>query len=704
MSKHSDHIIAEGENCWKRAHTTKVSFIIEADAYFAAFRKAVINARHSVCILAWDLMEDIELLRGDVADDGYPVKLSDFLYAVADENPDLEIRILVWDYSMVYIAERDWFPFTRWREDPHPRVIVEKDNALHVGASHHQKVVVVDGDFAFCGGLDFSAWRWDTKEHKVNDSRRKDPNGDAYQPYHDVHMAVTGEAALALGELFVSRWERATGEHLEMTTARRAGEVWPELEVDMEDVTCGVALTYSEYEDHAAVYQIEKLHLDLIQAAERYIYIENQYLSSHAITEALADRLRDPKGPEIAIVLTQDTGGWIEEGTLGLLRDRLLEILVEADAHDRLGVYYPFVENESGDSSQVYVHAKLMICDDNTVEIGSANLSNRSMKVDSEVDLVIAQSGVCSPIQKLLRRLLAVHFSSTVEDIHRELEANGSINATIKKLQAKNLHQLRDFKFSESGPIRRKIADSQWLDPDEPIDPSYWMRKALGGGSGDQPSKGKKYLKYGAILVVGILLAYGVNEAWGSAIDKESLEQFFSTLSGSPWAIPALFGIFFLAGLVGLPINLLLVAATLTLGPWLTFGCGFSGSLCSAIAAFMIGSWGGESVLQKFIGDKINKLSQQVGNRGVLSVALIRVVPVAPFVVVNLVAGISKLKLRVFTLGSILGMLPGMLGVVLITHNARNAFTDPTWQTWALLIGVVAVFVGGIFAVRKYAK
>jgi phosphatidylserine/phosphatidylglycerophosphate/cardiolipin synthase-like enzyme/uncharacterized membrane protein YdjX (TVP38/TMEM64 family) len=703
MSEHNEKILVEGENCWKHIQANRASFITESDTYYAAFRKAVINARHSVCILAWDLMEDIELLRGDAPDDGYPRKFADFLYAVADANPELEIRILVWDYSMVYIVERDWLPFSRWKQDPHPRIIVQKDEAIHVGASHHQKVVVIDGNFAFCGGLDFSAWRWDTKAHEVNDSRRKDPKGEPYQPYHDAHMAVTGDAALALGDLFISRWKRATGESLESTNACRADAIWPELDVDMENVECGVALTYSEYKDYTAIRQIEKLHLDLIKAAERYIYIENQYLSSHTIAEALADRLREADGPEIVIVLTQDTGGWIEEGTLGLLRNRLLEILEEADAHGRLGVYYPFVEDESGDTSQVYVHAKLMICDDNTVEMGSANLSNRSMKVDSEVDLVIVKSGIYPPIQKLLRRLLAIHFSKTVEDIHRELDESDSINSMIKKLQKESLHQLRDLKHSACGPVCRKLADSQWLDPDEPIAPSYWIRKAFAGDSSEESPKLKKYLKYAAILAVGILFAYGVNEAWGSAIDKESLEQFFSNLSGSPWVIPALFGSFFLAGLVGVPINLLLVAATLTLGPWLTFSCGFTGSLCSAIVAFLVGHWGGKSVLQRFIGDKINKLSQQVGNRGVLSVALIRVVPVAPFVVVNLVAGISKLKLRVFFLGSILGMLPGMLGVVLVTHQARSAFTDPTWQTWALLAGLVAIFVGGIFAVRKYA-
>jgi len=682
--------------------------MLSGETYFSAFRKAVINAERTVNILAWDLMEDIELVRKKDPKDDFPTKLADFLFAVVEAKPSLEIRILLWDYSLVYLAERDWLLFSRWKQDGHPRVILEQDHEIGVGASHHQKLVVIDGDFAFCGGLDLSAWRWDSPEHKVDDGRRVDPKGSPYQPYHDVHMAITGLAVRDLNTLFHKRWKRATGETLALPEVKNNSiQIWPDdLPIDVEDVETGISLTYSQYKDYPASRQIEQLHLDLIHRAERYIYIENQYLSSHLIADAIIERLQEADGPEVVLILTYDTGGWLEEGTLGLLRDRLLERLDEADLHGRLGIYYPYVEDESGQSSQVYVHAKLFIADDNTVEVGSANLSNRSMKVDSEVDLVICQSGVLPSVQKLLHRLLAVHFNTDTPTIETQLETSGSINEAIRALQKQHLHKLADFKFDCSGPLRRKLADSQWLDPDEPIDPGHWMRKAISGinAQTSSPQKWRKYLKYGIWLVAGLLAAYALNQAWGSVIDKESLDQFFSALRGSVWLIPSLLSIFLVSGLIALPINLLLVASTLTLGPWVTFLCGFVGSLLSAFAGFAIGHFGGKPIVEKLFDDKINDLSQKIGNRGVFSVALIRVVPIAPFVVINVVAGISKLKFRIFAIGSIVGMLPGMLGVVLVTHQARNAVTDPNWQTWAMLAGVIVLFAGSIYAVKKYSK
>jgi len=707
MSEAGTEFLREGDNCWKHSNIERGTFLIGGETYFSAFRKAVINAERWVNILAWDLMEDIDLVRGQDPADGFPVKLADFLFAVADARSDLEIRILLWDYSLVYLAERDWLPFSQWKLDGHPRVIVEQDQAISLGVSHHQKVVVIDGGFAFCGGLDLSAWRWDTLEHKAVDPRRVDPKGEPYQPYHDIHMAVTGQVARDLQELFRLRWQRATGDGLVQAEGDRGREVWPvDLPVDFENVEAGIALTFSRYKDYAPCRQIEQLHLDLIRCAERYIYIENQYLSSHVIVDALIERLQQADGPEVILILTHDTGGWMEEGTLGLLRERLLERLDEADLHNRLGVYYPFVADESGNSSQVYVHAKLSIVDDNTVEIGSANLSNRSMKVDSEVDLVIRQNSVFPAAQKLLRRLLAVHFNTSSEKVHEQLEASASINGAIRVLQKQHLHKLVDFEFDCGGPLRRKLADSQWLDPDEPIDPGYWMRKAVSGVNAQvAPAYSwRKYLKYALWLVAGLLAAYALKQAWGSVIDKESLDQFFSVLRGSVWLIPSLLSIFFVAGLIAVPINLLLVASTLALGPWVTFLCGFVGSLLSAFAGFGAGHFGGKPILEKLFEQKINDLSQKIGNRGVFSVALIRVVPIAPFVVINLVAGISQLKFRIFATGSVVGMLPGMLGVVLVTYQAKNAVTDPSWQTWALLAGLVIVLIGGAYAIKKYSK
>ena len=177
------------------------------------------------------------------------------------------------------------------------------------------------------------------------------------------------------------------------------------------------------------------------------------------------------------------------------------------------------------------------------------------------------------------------------------------------------------------------------------------------------------------------------------------LEDFRS----SSFVIPIIFGLFVVAGLIAAPINLLLVASTVTIGPWVTFGCGLTGSLFSAAVAFYAGKRFGKPLIKKVAKKQLEKLSRQVANRGILSVAMIRLVPIAPFVVVNLVAGFSSIGFTTFMLGSILGMVPGMFGVVWVTHTAQSALADPQWQTWLMLgCGVAVIGVAAYFVRQKF--
>jgi len=211
-------------------------------------------------------------------------------------------------------------------------------------------------------------------------------------------------------------------------------------------------------------------------------------------------------------------------------------------------------------------------------------------------------------------------------------------------------------------------------------------------------------IKIGIGLLVVSLLGFGIKEAWGTVITKESVEQFLSTVNDSSWTLPLLFIIFLLAGLLMISVNLILVSATLVIGPWEAFACGFIASILSAVAAFYIGGAAGQPLIEKFFGDRFRKLSDKIQNRGIISIALLRIVPIAPFVVINLVAGISKMKLRIFVAGSCLGMLPGMAGVVFVTSQAKSVFKDPTWETWALLILGVVFLIGLSVGVKKIFK
>src|SRR6185369_3414401 len=126
---------------------------------------------------------------------------------------------------------------------------------------------------------------------------------------------------------------------------------------------------------------------DAIAAARRSIYIESQYVTSAAVGQALAARLQEADGPDIAIVVPREECGWLEQISMGIMRGRLIEKLRAADHAGRLGLYYPTVPGLG--EACLNLHAKVLVVDDQLLRIGSANLSNRSMGLDTECDLSI---------------------------------------------------------------------------------------------------------------------------------------------------------------------------------------------------------------------------------------------------------------------------------------------------------------------------
>ncbi len=182
---------------------------------------------------------------------------------------------------------------------------------------------------------------------------------------------------------------------------------------------CDVAISRTMPKGSATgeVREVEVLYLDMIAAAKRHIYIENQYFTSHTIGAALAARLAEPDPPEIVLVTRLLSHGWLEEQTMHRLRVKLLEQLRRADTRHRFEVYYPYMPGLD-DGTCVDVHSKLMVIDDEWLRVGSANLSNRSMGLDTECDVTFEASGrvdVRQAIRGFRCRLLAEHLGKPIE-------------------------------------------------------------------------------------------------------------------------------------------------------------------------------------------------------------------------------------------------------------------------------------------------
>jgi len=470
-SEAAANILRPDDTCWRIAHADRLSVIIDAAPYFAALHAALQKARHSVVMIGWEFDTRVSLVPQE-EDDVVPTRLGQFLNWVVGQNPDLNIYLLEWDTGMVQVLGRGSTPLRIVDWVSSRQIHMKLDHAHPAGAAHHQKIVVIDDTLAFCGGIDTTTDRWDTRNHRDDHPLRKRPTtGRSYGPWHDATVAVDGDAARALGCLARERWKQATGDDLEPPPPTESA--WPkELLPTFEHVDIGISRTAPAYGGRDAVHEIERLYLSIIAGARQSVYIESQYFAARKIAEAIAERLREPDGPEFVIVNPETADGWLEEETMGSSRARLLALIRAADHHGRFRIYTPVAEK----GTPIYVHAKIVVMDDRLLRVGSSNLSNRSLGMDTECDVSIAarQDPFGDPdlrrrIATLRNDLIAEHLDVETADVEREIErADGGLIGAIEALRGTG-KTLVPFTPPDLNLVEGEVlGENDLLDPERP--------------------------------------------------------------------------------------------------------------------------------------------------------------------------------------------------------------------------------------------
>jgi phosphatidylserine/phosphatidylglycerophosphate/cardiolipin synthase-like enzyme/uncharacterized membrane protein YdjX (TVP38/TMEM64 family) len=700
MSTANHTVLKQDKNIWCTARAGRLAVIIDGEGYYRAFREAVLQARRSILILGWDIDTRLRLVR-ERTDDDMPDQLGELLYRALRKNHELEVNVLVWDWAVLYAAERQWLPLynLQWRK--HRRLHFELDDHCPFGASQHQKIVVIDDKLAFIGGFDLSRDRWDTPDHAPDDPRRINTNGDAYRPFHDLQAAVTGEAAAVLGDLVRERWQLATGRTLDAPPDELPAP-WPrDLDVAVRDIDIAYARSAPELDGQPARREIQALLTDAIDSARHAIYIENEYLSSERIGEALSASIEQPEGPDIIVVLPEKTGNWLEQNTMDVLRWRLLSRLREADHHGRLYICYP--QHTALGDEYISLHSKLLIADDRLMTLGSANLSNRSMGFDTECNLVVEAHNdeTRRMILAVRNRLLAEHLGTTVEQVAERTAEHTSLIAAIDSLRG-NTRSLEPLDGEVDETVESLLPDHQLVDPERPVSAGEMADLMM------PPEERKSTLRQlaPALLMLGLLAALAAAWRWtplSQWLDTDSLQQLLTQISGSPLALLAIPAAYTAAGLLSVPLTLLVVVTALVFGPWTGFLYAMSGALLSALCNFTLGRWLASNRVRQMAGSRLNRLSEKLGKRGILAIVTLRLVPVAPFGVVNLVAGATHVRLRDFLLGSAIGLAPGLLGITFFSHQVAATIRSPEPGAFALLAGIAGALVAAGWLLYRWA-
>ena len=694
----ADAIVQPGRNCWRVEPAHRFRCIQDGADYFKLVRDAVLAARNTVFILGWDIMATVDLLPGAAPSDA-PTRLDELLAFIARRRPRLRCYILIWDHAALYTLERD--PLARWRlgwRMPR-RVRFEFDDRHPMGGSHHQKIVVVDDELAFCGGIDLTGHRWDTCAHRLVEPARTNATGEPYGPYHEIQAMVTGPVAASLGALARDRW-RALGEEKMPPVAASTGDLWPsDVTPDLTDVNVAISRTVPESDRQPAIRECEALFLDSIAAARQAIYIESQYFTNDKLGGALAARLREPNGPEVLVVTPKDCHGWLEAKTMGAFRDSVFRELIAADTYKRLRIVYPAASRAQ--DVPTFVHSKVMIVDDALARIGSANFSRRSMGVDTECDLAVDACGdsrVQTGIRRIRDRLLGEHLGLPVDAVAREIERAGSLRALVDAREKAERTLVRiDVAAGEQAPpseALRAVAD-----PDEPI--QFGSSVAHLVPPVDARNR-RTAIRLWIPAIVLVVAAASTFPAFARRPEFQTVQDALAAMPSLPASLWIGVGAFVLANLALIPLEVVTIAAGVAFGTLHGGLVALLGSLIAAVIGYAAGRAIGPAGLTRWISRRSYRSARQLGAQGVAGVIVLRLASVASAGSIHLLCGAGRVPFGAYMAGTVIGLTPAVAALSGLGGLLRHTLLHPSVSNGAMTFAAAVLIIGVAAGLRTF--
>jgi phosphatidylserine/phosphatidylglycerophosphate/cardiolipin synthase-like enzyme len=386
-----------------------VEVLIDGAQALPAIAAELRQARSHVHLTGWHFSPDFALER-----EGELVILRNLLAELAER---VDVRVLAWAGAPLPLFRPSRHDVRKMREELIAYSKIEcaldaKERPLHC---HHEKTIVVDDRVAFVGGIDLTSESGDRYDHNHHPSR-------ASVGWHDACARIEGPAVGDVAEHFRMRWHEVTGNAL--------AEVRPSPAVGKLDVQ--VVRTVPEHVYDAVPrgdFGILESYLRALQAAERFIYIENQFLWSPEIEAVLYDKISNPPRPDFRLVLLlpskPNTGADDTRGVLGHL--------IEADDDAGRLLACTLYARAGHLHDPVYIHAKIAVTDDNWLTLGSANLNEHSLFNDTEMNIVSHDPELA---RETRLRLWAEHLERPIEEIPSDpIEAIDDLWKPISKEQ-----------------------------------------------------------------------------------------------------------------------------------------------------------------------------------------------------------------------------------------------------------------------------
>jgi uncharacterized membrane protein YdjX (TVP38/TMEM64 family) len=324
------------------------------------------------------------------------------------------------------------------------------------------------------------------------------------------------------------------------------------------------------------------------------------------------------------------------------------------------------------------------------------------MGMDSECDLAWEAPGEPA-VSWLLHRLLAEHLGCEIQTVQESRSQQETLASAISKLQRRGKRSLVPLDIDKGDSQLELTADADVIDPKEPINAEYFVQRAV---PDEQATTGRRQLIsfLGFIIVLLIIAALWRWTPLANWIKPEQIARWLEWFN-QPWMrFAAVLIVIVIASLVMVPLSLLVVASALLLGPWTGFACSITAALLSGWIGFLLGKFFGGKLIQRLSGSQIHNLSKRLSDRGILAVAMLRLLPVAPYTVVNLAAGASHLNQGQFLVGSAIGLAPGIAALTLFSGSLREAVRNPSLDSLGAVGIIAVVIIGAAYLLRRMLK
>jgi phosphatidylserine/phosphatidylglycerophosphate/cardiolipin synthase-like enzyme len=351
---------------------------------------ALAGARSDVHIAGWHLTPDFGLDRDEDAK-----RLRDLLAELAER---ISVRVLLWAGAPlpVFSPRRAQMRQVRDELTRGTKVRCALDSHERPMHCHHEKLVIIDGEVAFVGGIDLTSLggdRFDSGEHPARGTIG----------WHDASTRLRGPAVADVADHFAARWQEVTGERLPSTPPPAAAG---EHEIQVVRTVPEKIYDFLPQGD----FRILESYQRALRSARSLVYLENQFLWAPQVVEILLDKLKNPPSDRFRLVILLPSkpknGSDDTRGQLSLL----------AEADEGAGRFLvATLSSRTGElSGPLYVHAKVGIVDDRWLTVGSANLNEHSLFNDSEMNVVS-----CDPTlaRETRLRLWSEHLERPVEEI-----------------------------------------------------------------------------------------------------------------------------------------------------------------------------------------------------------------------------------------------------------------------------------------------